>query len=123
MDIQMHLPTTPEGKKIEKILRNRSWQEPSKAGQLAAKLAQEVFFGDKVLAASSLTGDRGRLDVLDPDKMDEIEDIIIHLYRKKVKEGKLRALWEGCRKAIGKKCQNVRNKYQPKQQQQKQTSK
>ena len=62
-------PITPQGKKIE---RNWIFREPANAGKLASQLAA-LLYGNNVLQRSSITGDRGRLNVLDQDKLDEIE--------------------------------------------------
>ena len=67
----MNLPSTPRGKKFELI------EPTTTAGKLAVKLACQVFFTERGMAASSITGDRERLEVLDADKLDEIEDIVV----------------------------------------------
>ena len=106
----MNLPSTPRGKKIERIVRDRAYHNHNNAGKLAVKLACQVFFTERVMAASFITGDRGRLEVLDADKLDEIEDIVVRMYRGKVRD--IPGLWETCKRAISKKCQNLRKKYQ-----------
>ena len=104
--IEINLPSTPQGEKIEKILKQKLFREPANAGRLAVRLAMEVFFSKAVLLESSLTGDHGKLKTLNPEKMADIEDIIIRMYRGKVPDTK--ELWEKCNKAIAKKCQNLR---------------
>ena len=100
------IPTTPQQSKIDKIVKIRAYQNPASAGNMAVQLALQVFFDKNILKASSFTGDRGRLHILDPEKVDEIEDVIIRMYRGKVKD--TNSLWESCKRAISKKCKNLR---------------
>ncbi len=108
--LQLPLPTTPQGKKIEKIIRQKRYEDAKNAGRLARALATDVFFGNEVLRLSSPTGNgmwnNVQLQKLADEKMEEIEDIIRCLYRSKVKN--VHSLWEGCRISIGKKCQSLR---------------
>lgn len=45
----------------------------------------EVFFDKKTLGESLLAGDRGKLKILDEDKVSDIEDIIIRMYQERSK--------------------------------------
>ena len=104
--LSIDLPTTPKADKIEKIIKQRLFRDPTKAGRLATRLAMEVFFDEKTLGESSLAGDRGKLNVLDEGKMADIEDIIVRMYRGKVKD--IGKTVEKCREAVNKKCQYIR---------------
>ena len=103
---QVAFPGTPQERKIERILKQPVYQDINNAGRLAIALARQVFFGDEVMRSSSLSGHLGKYDVLDEDKMAQIQDIIFRMYRPN--DGK--ALWSKCREAIGKKCQSMRSK-------------
>ena len=101
--LQISLPSTPQNEKIEKILRQNLFKDLANAGRLAAK----VLFDEETLKASSISGDHGKLKILDPDKISNIEDIVIRMYRGKVPD--IKELWKNkCIKAISKKCQTLR---------------
>ena len=105
--LQISLPSTPENEKIEKILRQNLFKDPANAGRLAVRLAADVLFDEETLKASSISGDRGKLKILDPNKISDIEDIVIRMYRGKVPD--IKELWKDKRvKAISKKCQSLR---------------
>ena len=106
--LQIDLPTTPQGEKIEKILKQRLFKEPSNAGRLAVRLASDIFFDEKTLGESSLTGDHGKLKVLDEQRIGDIEDIVVRMYRGKVTD--IKETLDKCREAISKKCQRIRKK-------------
>ena len=74
-------------------------------GRLAVALAVHMF-GEKVLLVSSVTGDHGRCKALDEEKISEIE-VIVAMYQGKVND--IEQLWKGCKTAISKKCQSLRN--------------
>lgn len=92
---------------IKQILKDKLFSNSENAGRLAVKLATNVFFSESEMRRSSLTG-RGKLDILDSDKMRAIQDIVVHHYRGKVDN--VTGMWEGCKKAISKKCQYIRTK-------------
>ena len=71
--LEMNLPSTPQ------MFRDRAYHNHNNAGKLAVKFACEVLFTERVMAASSITGDQGRLEVLDADKLNEIEDIVVRM--------------------------------------------
>ena len=100
---QVAFPGTPQERKIERIIKQPVYQDVNNAGRLAIALARQVFFGDEVMRTSSLGGHLGKYDVLDEDKMAQIQDTIFHMYRPN--DGK--ALWSKCREPIGKKCQSM----------------
>ncbi len=99
-------PGTPQGKKIEKILKNPLFKDSANAGRLAIALACNVFFGSDILARSSLGGSHGKYRTLEEGKLVEIEAIVVKLYRHKDPD----VLWTKCREAIGKKCQALRKR-------------
>ena len=103
--LHIDLPTTPQGKKIEKILKQKLFKEPANAGRLAVRLAMEVFFNKELLKEGSLTGDHGKLKVLDPEKISDIEDIFVRMYWGKVPD--IKELWD-ISACFAKKCQNLR---------------
>ena len=74
---------------------------------MAVALATEVFFTNDVLKKSGLTTDHGRLEVLDPAAMADIEEIIRKYYRGKVRN--TNDVWAKARMAIAEKCQSLRN--------------
>lgn len=66
-EFQLHvnLPTTPQMEKIEKVIKQWLYKYVTNAGRLASKLAMEIFFSEKILVDSLLTGDRGKLKILE----------------------------------------------------------
>ena len=60
--LHVNLPMTPQ---VEKIIKQWLYKDPTNAGRLASKLAMEIFFSEKILAESSLTGGRGKLKILE----------------------------------------------------------
>ena len=83
------------------------FKDPANASRLAVHLAADVLFDEETLKASSISSDREKLKILDSDKISDIEDIVIRLYRGKVPD--IKELWKDkCVKAISKKCQNLR---------------
>ena len=60
---------------------------------LAVWLATETFFDETTLGESSLTGDQGKLKILDQESLADIEDIILSIYRGKVKDNKEHFQW------------------------------
>ena len=54
---------------------------------------------------SSVTGDHGRRQALDEDKMSEIEKTIVTMYQEKVDD--IDQLLRGCKTSISKKCQTL----------------
>ena len=64
------LPSTPQGqKKKKKKTRQKLVKDPANAGRLAVHLATEDFFNEEILVESSLTGDHGKLKILDPERI------------------------------------------------------
>ena len=63
---------------------SRKYRDVSKAGRLAVALANKVYFNNDVLRKSGLTSDHGRLEVLDPVSIEEIEDVIREYYQSNV---------------------------------------
>ncbi len=102
--MQVSFPTTPKQKRIEKILKHPSFRDVSNAGRLTILLAKEVFFCLEDLRRGSLGGKGGQLDVLDEEKMAEIETIVMRMYR----PSDPKALWSKCRYALSKRCQVLR---------------
>lgn len=63
--LQISLPSTPQGQKIEKILRQNLFKDPANAGRLAVHLAAEVFFDEETHGRFY----QWKLKILDPDKI------------------------------------------------------
>ena len=98
--------STPQGRKMERIIKQPLYQDINNAGRLAIALACQVFFGDEVMHTSSLSGHLGKYNVLEEEKLAQIQDTVWHMCRPN--EGKV--LWSKCREAIGKKCQSMCSK-------------
>ena len=99
---QIQLPETP---KPQNLLCKQRYQDITKAGELAVRLAV-IMFGTEVMKISGLSDNQGKLVPLNEEKMREIEDIVKHMYCGK---GNTDKIWkEKCRKAIAK-CQHLRN--------------
>ena len=78
---------TPLAEKIEKIIKQQLYEDPINAGRLASRM--EVGF------CLVFAGDCGKLRILDGDK---VSDIIIGMYRRKVKD--VRETVDKCRQVI-----------------------
>lgn len=89
-------------------MRQRLFKDASNAGRLAVQLATKMFFDEKTLGESSLTGEHGKLKILDEERLADIEDIILRIYRGKVTD--IKETWGKCREAIGKKCQRTKER-------------
>ena len=103
---QIQLPETPKPQKIQNLLCKQRYQDITKAGELAVRLAV-IMFGTEVMKISGLGDNQGKLVPLNEEKMREIEDIVKRMYRGK---GNTDKIWKGkCRNAIAKKCERLRN--------------
>lgn len=99
------LSLTPLQQKIRQLLCVQRYQDVSKAGELAVRLAV-LLFGNETLKRSGLGDFQGKLRALDAKKMTEIEDTIKTAYKGK---GNLNTIWNKCHVAIAKKCQRLRS--------------
>lgn len=100
---QIQLPETP---KPQNLLCKQRYQDITKAGELAVRLAV-IMFGTEVMKISGLSDNQGKSVPLNEEKMREIEDIVKRMYCGK---GNTDKIWkEKCRNAIAKKCQRLRN--------------
>lgn len=91
--------------KIQKLLNVPRYQDYTKAGELAVRLAV-LLVGEDVMKHSGLGDNKGKLRALDETKLQEIEDIVKQMYRGR---GDVEGIWTKCRIAVAKKCQRTYN--------------
>ena len=101
----LNQPTTPLQQKIKKLTSAPKYQDSSKAGELAVRIAV-ILFGEDVMRRSGLGDNQGKLCALDENKMKEIENIVTRVY---ITKADVASIWNKCRIAIAKKCQRLRH--------------
>ncbi len=72
----------------------------SKMGELAAKLAREAFFGEDVMAKSTVCGTQGMIP-LDPGKVAQLREVILSLFSQYACSPHFFApIWKKCQDSI-----------------------
>ncbi len=93
------------GVTVEGIMAH--YHSVSQAGRMAIHLALHFFFGPDVMYFSTVKG-AGSKSALDPQKLKQIELLILQKFGRRLSQVDRIALWSWCRTAIGQKCKSLR---------------